>query len=209
MCGESDHRSLWSTGVHEAGHALVALVEGVDFVSVDVARTGNRLGYLSFDGLTRRMPWAGFTARVASDLGGAVAEEIVFGEIDDPRAPTYGPELVTALRIWKKRYRADAKAGDLFFVRPDGSRFRVDGLAEFYREEFLRDAGVDRPELFVRSKSRIPIRVHDLRGFFVTYALAGGRTETWVADRTGHRSLMDDNYFCRATTTTSADQRLY
>ena len=34
----------------------------------------------------------------------------------------------------------------------------------------------------------MPIRVHDLRATFVTLALANGRSEAWVSDRTGHRS---------------------
>jgi len=37
--------------------------------------------------------------------------------------------------------------------------------------------------------------VHDLRATFITVNLANGRTETWVADRTGHRSsVMIDRY---------------
>ena len=32
------------------------------------------------------------------------------------------------------------------------------------------------------------MRAHDLRAGFVTTALANGKTETWVADRTGHKS---------------------
>jgi integrase len=120
---------------------------------------------------------------------------------DDPRAPTYGPELTTALKMWRDKYRADAKPDDLFFTRPDGSRIPVDRLADFYREHFVRDAGVTRPELFVRSKNRIPLRVHDLRGFFVTYALAGGATETWVMDRTGHKSSTMVNRYRRVART--------
>jgi integrase len=120
---------------------------------------------------------------------------------DDPRAPTYGPEVMIALRLWRERYRRDAKPADLFFVRPDGARIPIDGLADFYRNDFVKDAGVDRAELFVRSKSRIPLRVHDLRGFFITYALAGGRTETWVMDRTGHKSSVMVNRYRRVART--------
>ena len=120
---------------------------------------------------------------------------------DDPRAPTYSPELTTALKMWRDTYRAEAKPSDLFFTRPDGSRIPVDGLADFYREHFVRDAGVTRAELFVRSKNRIPVRVHDLRGFFVTYALAGGATETWVMDRTGHKSSAMVNRYRRVART--------
>ena len=32
------------------------------------------------------------------------------------------------------------------------------------------------------------IRAHDLRATFVTISLAQGKTESWVSDRTGHRS---------------------
>ena len=52
----------------------------------------------------------------------------------------------------------------------------------------LRTAGVDRADLFERSKRRMPIRLHDLRATFVTVSLANGKAEQWVSDRTGHRS---------------------
>lgn len=34
----------------------------------------------------------------------------------------------------------------------------------------------------------MPTRTHDLRATFVTISLATGKTETWISDRTGHRS---------------------
>jgi hypothetical protein len=34
----------------------------------------------------------------------------------------------------------------------------------------------------------MPIGIKDLRASFVTVALANGKTETWVTDRTGHKS---------------------
>lgn len=77
--------------------------------------------------------------------------------------------LDVGLKIWAETQCKGAEPDDLFFPRPDGSRIPIDGSAEFYREHFVRDAGVDRPELFVRSRSRLALRVHDLRGFFVTY----------------------------------------
>jgi hypothetical protein len=40
--------------------------------------------------------------------------------------------------------------------------------------------------------------VHDLRGTFVTLSLAAGRSETWVADRTGHTSSQMINRYRRA-----------
>ena len=35
-------------------------------------------------------------------------------------------------------------------------------------------------------RGRYFLRAHDLRGTFVTLALAVGQTEAWVTDRTGH-----------------------
>jgi integrase len=52
----------------------------------------------------------------------------------------------------------------------------------------LRTAGITRAELFERTDQRQPLRCHDLRASFVTLSLAGGRTEQWVRDRTGHQS---------------------
>ena len=42
------------------------------------------------------------------------------------------------------------------------------------------------------------MRAHDLRGTFVTLALADSRSETWVADRTGHRTSQMINRYRRA-----------
>jgi len=54
----------------------------------------------------------------------------------------------------------------------------------------LERAGIkaQRLELFVGNAARQPIRIHDLRGTFVTLALANGRPESWVMAGTGHRS---------------------
>lgn len=123
---------------------------------------------------------------------------------DDPRAPMYPLETIEALKWWKKTHRANAEATDLFFVRPDGKRIPIDGLAEIYRdmlEATVRAKDMYRPELFTPTKSRLQIRVHDLRGAFVTYALANGRTETWVSDRTGHKSSQQINGYRRVART--------
>jgi hypothetical protein len=53
----------------------------------------------------------------------------------------------------------------------------------------LRAAGVTRAELFERTATRQPIRVHDLRALFVTVNLANGKTAEWVTDRTGQERL--------------------
>ncbi|MBN2196406.1 MAG: tyrosine-type recombinase/integrase [Polyangiaceae bacterium] len=63
----------------------------------------------------------------------------------------------------------------------------VNHLSEDLRE-WLQECGVDRPKLYERTEDRLPLRAHDLRATFVTLALANGRTETWVMQRTGHKT---------------------
>ncbi len=105
---------------------------------------------------------------------------------DDPRDWDLDPGVALALQAWKERYCPDAKPTDRVFAEK-GVALSVDHLAEQFRRD-LQTAGVSRPQLFERSAARQPIRVHDLRSTFITTALATGKTETWVADRTGHRS---------------------
>lgn len=65
------------------------------------------------------------------------------------------------------------------------------GIAERWQsmlEASTKKKGIYRPDLFKKSAKRMKTRAHDLRGMFTTYALANGMTETWVMDRTGHRS---------------------
>jgi integrase len=101
---------------------------------------------------------------------------------DDARTWALGADVARALEAWKKLC-ADAGDTDRVFI----GLVKPYHLAKMFRAH-LRAAGVTRPELFERTESRRPIRVHDLRATFVTLALAIGKSETWVSDRTGHRS---------------------
>jgi hypothetical protein len=78
--------SPWRVAVHEAGHALVHLVRGIDFALVRVGgndERGERIGgALSYAGLAPSYPQASMADRLASDLGGAMAEAVVLGSID-------------------------------------------------------------------------------------------------------------------------------
>jgi integrase len=65
----------------------------------------------------------------------------------------------------------------------DAARFRAD----------LKLALITRPELFETTDTRLRIRIHDTRTTFSTLALANGATETYVQDRTGHRSSQQIN----------------
>jgi integrase len=107
---------------------------------------------------------------------------------DDPRAWALDAGVARALKMWKERYQPDADADDSVFSEPHCGRALVtEHLAEGLRSDLTR-AGVTRADLFERTIARRPLRVHDLRATFVTVSLANGKTETWVSDRTGHRS---------------------
>jgi hypothetical protein len=85
--------------------------------------------------------------------------------------------------------------------RPQGATGPVFGKAAKEFRAHLKLAKVERPELFEKSETRLQIRVHDLRGTFVTLALANGKTEQWVSDRTGHTSSVMINRYRRAART--------
>jgi integrase len=106
---------------------------------------------------------------------------------DDPRTWALSPGVVVALRRYLERFRPTAAPEDLLFMDPGKRRPPGDNLARALRRDLLR-AGVKRSQLFVDNSERKQIRGHDLRATFVTIFLAAGQTETWVADRTGHKS---------------------
>ena len=101
---------------------------------------------------------------------------------DDARTWALGPDVVRALTAWKKLC-ADAGDTDRVFI----GLVKPYHLAKMFRAH-LELAGINRPKLFARTDARRPIRVHDLRATFVTLSLAMGQSETWVSDRTGHKS---------------------
>ncbi len=50
----------------------------------------------------------------------------------------------------------------------------------------LRAAGVERAALYHRAKNAEPLRFHDLRATFVTWAKRDGKGDGCISDRTGH-----------------------
>jgi integrase len=112
---------------------------------------------------------------------------------DDPRAWALRPDVVRALRIWRKM----RPAGQPLVFGADVDEPKP---AELFRER-LRAAGVERAQLFERNAERLWIRVHDLRATFITLGLANGRTEAWISDRTGHKSSIMINRYRRAART--------
>jgi integrase len=96
------------------------------------------------------------------------------------------PGTERALRAWRERFRPDATDDDYIFAE-HGVPISTSHAADQIRAD-LRAAGVTRAALFHRSESRLPFRAHDLRATFVTIHLAAGMGETWIKDRTGHKS---------------------
>ena len=92
-----------------------------------------------------------------------------------------------ALRRWKKHFAWRPSATSPVLRARDGDKVDRYGLAESLRDA-LETAGVDRPQLFEKTDTRMPLRAHDLRASFVTVNLALGKSEAWITDRTGHRS---------------------
>jgi integrase len=108
---------------------------------------------------------------------------------DDARSWSLDPGVVAALTQWRKR--TPHEPADRVFPHEPGWH----PVERFHAK--LRKAGVTRTELFDSTDARRRIRIHDLRATFVTVSLANGKTETWVADRTGHRSSQMINHYRR------------
>ena len=133
------------------------------------------------------------------DRGRLVLDE---NKTDDARDWDLDPAVWSALMIWRKHFAAGVPLSERV-CSIDGVGLNVDRLAEQLRRD-LETAKVDRPQLFERSAHRQPIRAHDLRATFVTVSLATGKTETWVADRTGHTSSDMINRYRRRARSWSA-----
>jgi site-specific recombinase XerC len=112
----------------------------------------------------------------------------------DARPIPLDPATRTALEAWKNVYPGTAAPEARVFVEQTGRHFDKERIATVFRAA-LKAAGVTREELHTTTDKRKPIRCHDLRASFATVALANGRSETWVRDRTAWKSTaMVDRY---------------
>ncbi len=98
------------------------------------------------------------------------------------------PDVTRALAAWRNlrpnHVHVFADADDVALVLE----------ARIFRAH-LKLAGVKRDELHVKTADSLPVRVHDLRALFTTVSLAQGKSETWIRDRTAHKTLsMLDRY---------------
>ncbi|WP_437811020.1 tyrosine-type recombinase/integrase [Sorangium sp. So ce1078] len=124
------------------------------------------------------------------DRGAVVLDE---NKTDDPRAWALSPDVVRALRKWRQICPDQARV----FVGKWGNPLPGNNGAERFRFD-LRRAGIARPELFETTEARLNIRLHDTRATFITIKLANDRTETWISDRTGHKSSGQIHHYKRA-----------
>jgi integrase len=134
----------------------------------------------------------GFLGRTGCRLGEALALEWRHVELDagyiridatkteHPRRWRARPDVMRALRA----LRGTARPTDRVFAPCSAFESKLAGI---FRAD-LKLARVTRPELFERSAHRQPIRVHDLRSTFIVLAIVDGRSESWISDRSGHRS---------------------
>jgi len=94
-------------------------------------------------------------------------------DIDEP--------MVRAFRWWFGRDEFKGKTREATVLPPvDDTK-----LAKLLRDA-IQVAGLEREQLLEESAHQKPIRFHDLRASFITFALANGRSEAWIKERTGH-----------------------
>ena len=94
------------------------------------------------------------------------------------------PGLAAVLRAWRERVPHEGAAP----VVPTLSTTDTTKIAGVLRADLQR-AGVEREVLFTKDDPRIePLRFHDLRSTFVTWAKRAGKGDGWISDRTGHHS---------------------
>jgi hypothetical protein len=130
-------------------------------------------------------------------LGGVRLDE---NKTDAPRAWALAPDVAEALRRYLEKYRSGIGADDYVIVDETGHRIDTQKLAAQQRAD-LKASDVTRPELHEDGPSRRKLRAHDARASFVTEALARGKSEAWVMDRTGHTTSAMLNRYRRAART--------
>ncbi len=124
-----------------------------------------------------------------------------WGHVDEtktgrPKDWPLQPGTLKALARYRDRYMRSKSPSAHVFALADGSLLDPYLLAERLRS-FLKLAGVQRAQLYQSDEHRLHLRAHDLRASFVTVALANNKTESWVADRTGHMSSQMINRYKR------------
>lgn len=150
-------------------------------------------GFLAREGLRREDAATLEWTNLSLGLGGAMGH-VVLDETKNGRGASWAldPGTTEALRRWQDLCPAGAwvfptEALPRYRRRRHGQPLHVDHAGEVLRRS-LKMAGIERDKLFQNGDNRLQLRAHDLRATFVTLALASGRSEDWVMQRTGHSS---------------------
>ena len=110
---------------------------------------------------------------------------------NDPRMWAIRPDVARAMRIWQERHGKTKKRPFIDVAADEKSKVWI---ATRLRDG-LKLAGVTRTELFESTEHTGKMRAHDLRATFVTVSLAEGKNDTWIRDRTAHKTMtMVDRY---------------
>jgi integrase len=109
--------------------------------------------------------------------------ELDVNKTDDPRGWPLDPGTAEGLRRYHRLL--GKPAGDTLVFRD----VRDWGHLSNHVRAALARVGVTREELTTHNEHRIRLRFHDAtRATFITTALACGKSEAWVTERTGHKS---------------------
>jgi len=107
------------------------------------------------------------------------------------------PSLMAVLKVWYefcgRPDKAEAVVRDVGFERSHDE-------AQVLRAD-LGAVGVDREVLFSDAPNVEPLRFHDTRATFVTWAKRAGKTDAWISERTGHLTRQMIDRYTRAAQT--------
>ena len=98
----------------------------------------------------------------------------------DPQLPGLQTMMVVL-----ERYEAHVGFPGSAVITHRDLQIKKDAEAEVLRDD-LRLAGITREVLFLKNDKVEPVRFHDLRATFVTWARRAGKGDGWIGDRTGH-----------------------
>jgi len=110
------------------------------------------------------------------------------------------PGLMVVLKAWHAH--KGNPAGDNPIITDEDVRYDRKRLATALRDD-LKAVGVTRALLFEDTAPNVePLRFHDLRATFCTWARRSGKSDAWISERTGHdiETNMIARYDRRATT---------
>lgn len=91
------------------------------------------------------------------------------------------PGTLRALRMLRALRGDEPETARIF------PQLEITGWAERLRASLIT-AGITRPALHEDADDSLKLRFHDLRASFITVALANGKPEAWVTERSGHTS---------------------